>query len=1820
MFHPIRRHAAHLLVSALLLTLPCWPAQAQTVDLDHDPYGPQRARAVTASAISADDIDSVSPFNGGLALAIPIGQAYPAGGSLRYQFVAHYSSQVEDVRLRRGPQPDEEQVMDYHVRLPNAGSTAGLGWSLHLGRLIEPIGDRKYNAQTPEWRERRPRPGYPNEGVNVPASGWRYFAPDDGVTEFHDQLRTEPAQAGVLYARDGSFKRLQLLAPGASHARLGTCPSANGVLQCAFLELANGEVHRFEKRDNWPDAKYQPDPWRLREIRDRGDGSANWNGIDVSYFADRWQVTDQYGRSHSLYWEADPNLPGAPGWYYGRIREVRLKAFGGTTATWQFSYENRSFQRISDDGHSRQTRTLGVLAAIVRPDGLRYEVAPPAGAYFGTPISNVRTPAGAQLSWQYTQVELPSVTQCSDGAPSTGGAPQNFVQRRQLKDAGGTTLADTWYLWGQYAGAGLPTQYCFNDGFLIAPAAEHVGGVFQRYQNGRSRLTLNYFSVWPFARHVTDDGASGTLFTPAQAANWGWKGEDYGQPFTRNQVDAGSGALLSSQVYDCALDTPSQLDPRALAGSCTRLRSTYLQREGVRHYVSPCPGGCTPNWLAQRAQEPAGAGLAQTRREVTVFHDNGDTRIDDVYSDNDGFGHYRTQRSSGTVGPDQTRETTHGYNNTRGTLVLDGNGLPASGSTWSNVPASDGWVLGNSSREVVRELEGSTWRTVSQRLSCFVPHTALLKRARTRKNPDADSREDLVQVYQYSYSLPQSSLFYGGDLLPLPAASVGQGCDYAFEGATAPHVLNHHYEYGVLQTSRQNGSSTWLVDHRNRNGGIGIDASTGLITASRDPSGTLLTETTYDLMGRPERITRSGNNGGTSFDRTDVGPDEEFSYFLPGYKAPPGWEANTLPLVLARRYKGTATLDQSATLYDVSGREIRQDRLHPESGWLRTDTRYGPDGQQVFRSTPQPAGAFNPNFGTSSSHDAFGRVLMETAADGELTRYTYVGIQQTDISRRVGAIDTGSGVQSRGSIRSYRYDRYGNLLQLQEPLSSTAPVSIDALCSDPRTTCKTTVYRHDALDREVAAVRGVQSRLRAFDGRGFLSWERLPELGGGSAACSQAGAGCKLYTHYNSLGLAGRSTDGTSVLQYTYDAAGRLQRIQDGSNAVLLSNFWGSSGLQNGRLVRAERSNFVTRENSGGAGEAAPANTIYGNRRVRHEYGFHASGEPSSRRIQVHYVPDGSPEHLMAQFDQSWNYDSAGRLRQIVYPVCSRPGCTNNGTARSVDIGYGAGDRTLAISTTDDLGASLAYHDNGQLQRLTHHGNNGRTDWFGIGPNRLPRLSSLKLATASSSNPAATALLDLGTHSYDGAGNLVQIGANRFVHDLDSRLVKSYVGGFWGSFQSYSYDQYENLLAATPDSFTVDPATNRLQGSDLNHDGSGRISRVGAFSLFHDALGRQQSMVQNDAGVSNPCVLNNVTGRCWLYWYGPDGERVGGISLLPNGAGNYFWTIRDLQGRVLRRFDSINELITPREDLIHAGQLLIGSRDFVTGSVRHHHTDHLGSVRLSTDALTGAAAGQSRYSPYGRSDINQSGLLTTGWAGYENDPNNLTHNLHARTYFSVWGRFFTPDPARDGWNLYSYSRNNPVSLYDPSGLQTETPCKDPGQEANGTAAAANSGCGKATPVLSEKDKAVTARGGISEATGKLVVAEARTWIGTPYRSGGGENATKGAGADCSGAVCAIFKAVGLPYPYRQARDFHAEALQGRLPFAQVQFPQGGDVVVFSGHLAIYAPGANPDNPRHDMLNAFHPKRNFGWADSRYWGSAVLGYFRYLKPPEERPKP
>jgi RHS repeat-associated protein len=106
-----------------------------------------------------------------------------------------------------------------------------------------------------------------------------------------------------------------------------------------------------------------------------------------------------------------------------------------------------------------------------------------------------------------------------------------------------------------------------------------------------------------------------------------------------------------------------------------------------------------------------------------------------------------------------------------------------------------------------------------------------------------------------------------------------------------------------------------------------------------------------------------------------------------------------------------------------------------------------------------------------------------------------------------------------------------------------------------------------------------------------------------------------------------------------------------------------------------------------------------------------------------------------------------------------------------------------------------------------------------------------------------------------------------------------------------------------------------------------------------------------------------------------------------------------------------------------------------------YHRNHVNSSSVITDAQ-GSEVTRVVYLPFGEvSQANSSGndAVTKKFTGQENDEDTGLHYYKARYYDPAIGRFLSPDTIvpsvwdAQALNRYSYVRNNPVNLIDPTG-------------------------------------------------------------------------------------------------------------------------------------------------------------------------------------------
>lgn len=236
--HTIRKSVEKLGALALAaLWLVLWPAA-----LDAQQHPNLERGFAPEKLYQFGGIDNVNVLNGNVALTIPIGMAYPAGGNLTYALTLTYNSKLWDIEERARPLPNPPYVQ----ALPNRRANAGFGWQLSMGRLVPPLDPTN----------------------NTDLFAWLYVGPDGSEHVLHGSYLAPgpPTPQPTGFSKDGSFLRFRHL--------------ANNVHE---LDFPDGTIHKFDAGN------------RLVEIRDR---FSSPNKITISYSLNAWQISDRFGRTH----------------------------------------------------------------------------------------------------------------------------------------------------------------------------------------------------------------------------------------------------------------------------------------------------------------------------------------------------------------------------------------------------------------------------------------------------------------------------------------------------------------------------------------------------------------------------------------------------------------------------------------------------------------------------------------------------------------------------------------------------------------------------------------------------------------------------------------------------------------------------------------------------------------------------------------------------------------------------------------------------------------------------------------------------------------------------------------------------------------------------------------------------------------------------------------------------------------------------------------------------------------------------------------------------------------------------------------------------------------------------------------------------------------------------------------------------------------------------------------------------------------------------------------------------------------------------------
>lgn len=675
---------------------------------------------------------------------------------------------------------------------------------------------------------------------------------------------------------------------------------------------------------------------------------------------------------------------------------------------------------------------------------------------------------------------------------------------------------------------------------------------------------------------------------------------------------------------------------------------------------------------------------------------------------------------------------------------------------------------------------------------------------------------------------------------------------------------------------------------------------------------------------------------------------------------------------------------QSRTVHDGYGRQIGAASMLFNGRESRTRTDYDALGRVGRQSIPYLTGS--SVYWATYAFDGFNRVISidrpidESRGAGAITTLAYNGLQVTETNPELQTITrmryptgTLASVADAAGITTYAYTPFGELASITDP--------------------------------------GTNVRTFTYNSRGMITLATDPD------------SGTWAYT-YNAYGQILNQTDDSSPnpgeVRFSYDRRGRVIDRRDYAGAAItgLANWsYSLSSPGQGRLTRVSGSNGFTET-----------------------YTYDTLGLPirTATRVGaggVTYVTDRT-------------FDAQRRLDTITYPQ------TVDGHRPKFKYQYSANGYLSAVS---DQTAGI---NNPIYTVMASDDPLGRTTAaiFGFGRGAYPEQHNYDQANLllQSIRTGMAGAIQSRTYGWDTLGNLTARqafdlpGAPRetVVYDRLNRMTQLITtGSFAGSPQvlNLSYDAAGNLLS-------------KSDVGNYNYSGAGGPHAVasisagpaGSMSFAYDANGNMTN--RNGTMIAwtlfNKPRLITAGANSAEFFYGPNRQRIRQVinvttridyvgphfEVATNGANTTYKSKVFVDGRVV--YIQKEEAAGPE------------SRGFYV------HRNHQGSVDTLVQAYGSAtgevtqfafdAFGQRRNLDWGPDTIGARAgddhFTERGYTGHEHLDGVGVIHMNGRVQEPAIGRMMSPDPVLgslgnpQSQNPYSYVRNNPLTLADPSGF------------------------------------------------------------------------------------------------------------------------------------------------------------------------------------------
>ncbi|MBI3021625.1 MAG: hypothetical protein HYY59_06495 [Candidatus Omnitrophica bacterium] len=776
----------------------------------------------------------------------------------------------------------------------------------------------------------------------------------------------------------------------------------------------------------------------------------------------------------------------------------------------------------------------------------------------------------------------------------------------------------------------------------------------------------------------------------------------------------------------------------------------------------------------------------------------------------------------------------------------------------------------------------------------------------------------------------------------------------------------------------------------------------------------------------------------------------------------------------------TAYDDWSVTATDANGHQTR--RTQDAFGRLATVEEFSAKG--LGGSAMQGGGNDGQTYTTTYAYDALGNLSQVTDARGNVTRITYDSLQRKlsmddpDMGRWSYAYDAVDNLTSqtdaRGVTINFAYDALNRLTQKSYTVPQTSDIR-------PQTSV---TYSYDDTAKPFS--KGKLTRITDGSGSSSFTYDQLGRLNSEEKVIDGT-----RYTVNRSYDLLGRLTSLTypdgDVASYTYNPQGGIETIAldslaTGHSPLVTDVSYNAAG----QLTKIVYGNGTISDYTYNPQTLRLSSLRTMNNELRtlqdFSYAFDPVGNITAITDRVHtgtqafqYDPLNRLTQAAGSYGtQTYAYDPLGNMTSkegvmMTYGLVdgSKPHAVTSTSADSVQriaysLSYDANGNLIKKSPTasslEPTAQLLSYDAENRLVEVKTAPEETVTVRFEPGWNffSLPvipadsHISALFPTFAQDFEQVARVNEHRTTNTEPPFEHFVNHPQFNDFDTLEYGLALTSPDVKAGGYQVYCKATSPVTVTITGKLPTSQASTTLLPGWHLLPAISTQQTAV---STIFGTIDSEQ-ILRYDTATSSLTTLTSVepgqayfvqvrTTSTWspplprdpttTFVYDGDGGRVKQVTAA--GTTTYLGEVfeKDPSGKVTKYVFAGAQRIAALAQNPQPG---------APSALSFYHGDHLGSSNVITDQ-TGAIIEHTEHTPYGAvavaSSLEPRASSRFGFTGQREDAGTGLVLFPARAYDPALGRFIQPDPFVQApadpqtLNRYSYVRNNPVNLVDPSG-------------------------------------------------------------------------------------------------------------------------------------------------------------------------------------------